>query len=172
MCGINFESQYKMKKKIKRFIVFVGIASIVAPAAIFINREIEREKRLRIYASEIIVHKNLGIGEFQAGAILSQDEVMVCALSAYSDPSDLKDLSENQFRSIPKSRLPSVDGSWYLITFGKNEVKRISLVSLDEMAGLADNSAPCAATGDNIALSRTKGIWKISFQRNTIPEEK
>jgi hypothetical protein len=122
-------------KKASRKVLWVAIAILLIPAipaGLFLFDEWQRATLLRAY-SLAAASTNLPSqpGVWSTAHILQSKEVMACVLNAYGRAEDLPKLNAKQKASLPKLKLPSEDGTWYLLVFSEHQIERVALYPLD-----------------------------------------
>jgi hypothetical protein len=116
------------KPQIFLWIVVTILLLTSVPVALFLFEEWQREKLLHIYSSAAASENfPMQSGVWDTKQLLQSNEVLACVIGSYGSAEDLIELNTRQKMSLPKSKLPSQDGSWYLLYFSEQQVERIAL---------------------------------------------
>jgi hypothetical protein len=123
-------STEKFGTALRVFLWVVGAIFLLTsvPVTLFLYDEWQRERLLRTY-SLTATGANFPnqTGLWNSTLILQSDEVLACVMGSYGSAEDLIELNTHQKMSLPKSKLPSQDGSWYLLYFSERQIERIAL---------------------------------------------
>lgn len=114
--------------KVLLWVVFILFLMISIFTALFLWEELQRERLLRKYSLAAASTNIPDLpGVWDTTLILQSNETIACVMGSYGDVDELPALNKNQKVSLPKSELPSEDGSWYLLTFSERQVERVAL---------------------------------------------
>lgn len=149
------ETSEKPKKTLRNVLwVAIGILLIPAiPVGLFLFDEWQRARLLRAY-SLAAASTNLPSqpGVWSTTHILQSKEVMACVLNAYGSAEDLPELNAKQKASLPKSKLPSQDGTWFLLVFSEHQIERVALYPLDT-SNLVYADTSCGGLTSSFSIS-------------------
>ncbi len=129
--------------------IFGGLLLAAAiPIFIVWYGEKERQDLMRNYEiPQRFLSRVIALQKVSAEKLMEPGETLICAVNAYAGVGGVKRLNETQKLSIPKDKLPSEDGIWYLIFFSETRSTRVYLIENAAVDGLTDDSDVCIERG-------------------------
>lgn len=135
----------------------IGIIAL-APVFVFLANEQTRARLLDSYAPpEALISDLLAVETLGLQSLLRSNESLVCALGSYGSAEHLTRLTPMQQSSIPKSKLPSEDGAWYLMFFSAAKAERIYLIPSFGDRGVELHKEGCASAIDRFEVRKQPG---------------
>ena len=100
---------------------------VFIPIAVFLMDEWHRESLMKKYRqSGTAIELPIQQGSWSVESVLQPNEVIVCVIDSYGSADHLSALNNQQKLSVPKSKLPSESGLWYMLFFSIDRVERIA----------------------------------------------
>ncbi len=152
--------------------VIFALAALVAIALIgpFLFTEWERLRLLKSYSAPgdlLAILRESGTKELSS--LVKSDETTVCTLNSYGSLNDLSGLNDKQKASLPKEKLPSEDGMWFLLFFSNEKVSRVFSIRGTETPQLISSASKCVNASSRFVVSRRVseiGETEINFILN------
>jgi hypothetical protein len=111
----------------RRLGVLVLMPLALSPIALFLIDEWHRQSLMKKYQQAgTAIELPIQQGSWSVESVLQPNEVIACVIDSYGSADDLPALNGQQKLSIPKSKLPSESGLWYMLFFSIDRVERIA----------------------------------------------
>lgn len=137
-----------MRNFIKFFIVFSCIF-VSVPVFIFLLSEYDRERLIESYrVPSHFYEKIFSVEKGYIFELLNSGETILCAVGSYGNVENLNILTSHQKKSLPKSRLPSEDMSWYLLFFNNEKISRVYMFDNQKLQASVNNNGAGCVRGD------------------------
>jgi hypothetical protein len=136
----------------------------------FVFTEWQRLRLLESYSAPIdLLEKLREPGEKDLTSLAKSDEAITCTLNSYGSLDDLSGLNDKQKASLPKEKLPSEDGMWYLLFFSNQNISRVFSIGGTDSPQLISSTDECVNVTSHYVVSRRvskNGKTEIKFILN------
>lgn len=151
--------------------IFILIAvSVIVPIGLFLFAEWERVRLLKSYSAPgdllAMLHEP---GTRDLSSLAKSDETTVCTLNSYGNLGNLSGLNDKQKAALPKEKLPSEDGMWFLLFFSNEKASRVFSIGGADSPQLISSANKCVNASSRFVVSRRVseiGETEINFILN------